>query len=142
MRRAFCGRVDCADFHLSGARRRILRDFLCNRISRNHTPGRRDVIGLSRRQKATFSMRLRSDEPGRKSAFVRNAKGLRMLDQGHDGCYRSIATGGVAIQPLCSDCCKSRKLQVYELFAKTRNGKQSPIRTTSIALPKSPVSLT
>ena len=39
-------------------------------------------------------------------------------------------------------CCKSRKLQVYEFFAKTRNGKQSPIRITSIALPKSPVSLT
>jgi len=25
-------------------------------------------------------------------------------------------------------CCKSRKLQIYEFFAKTRNGKQSPIR--------------
>ena len=39
-------------------------------------------------------------------------------------------------------CCKSRKLQGHEFFAKTRNGKQSPIRITSIALPKSPVSLT
>ena len=39
-------------------------------------------------------------------------------------------------------CCKSRKLQVYKFFAKTRNRKQSPIRITSIALPKSPVSLT
>ena len=39
-------------------------------------------------------------------------------------------------------CCKSRKLQGYDFFAKTRNGKQSPIRMTSIALPKSPVSLT
>ena len=38
-------------------------------------------------------------------------------------------------------CCKSRKLQGYEFFAKTRNGKQSPIRITSIALPRSPVSL-
>jgi hypothetical protein len=34
------------------------------------------------------------------------------------------------------------KLQVYEFFAKTRNGKQSPIRITSFALPKSPGSLT
>src|SRR5262245_33438368 len=39
-------------------------------------------------------------------------------------------------------CCKSRKLQGYEFFAKTRNEKQSPIRVASIALPKSPVSLT
>ena len=39
-------------------------------------------------------------------------------------------------------CCKSRKLQGDEFFAKTRNGKHSPIRMTSIALPKSPVSLT
>src|SRR6202167_3956975 len=31
--------------------------------------------------------------------------------------------------------------QVYKFFAKTRNGKQSPIRITSITLPKSPVSL-
>ena len=37
-------------------------------------------------------------------------------------------------------CCKSRKLQGSEFFAKTRNGKQSPICITSIALPKSPVS--
>ena len=37
-------------------------------------------------------------------------------------------------------CCKSRKLQGREFFAKTQNGKQSPIRITSIALPKSPVS--
>jgi hypothetical protein len=29
-----------------------------------------------------------------------------------------------------------------EFFVETRNGKQSPIRITSIALPKSPVSLT
>ena len=39
-------------------------------------------------------------------------------------------------------CCKSRKLQGNEFFAKTRNGKQSPICITSIALPKPPVSLT
>jgi hypothetical protein len=39
-------------------------------------------------------------------------------------------------------CCKSRKLQGHEFFAKTRNGRRSPIRMTSIALPKSPVSLT
>jgi hypothetical protein len=39
-------------------------------------------------------------------------------------------------------CCKSRKSQGDEFFAKTRNGKHSPIRMTSIALPKSPVSLT
>src|SRR5665213_2340957 len=39
-------------------------------------------------------------------------------------------------------CCKSRKSQGDELFAETRNVKHSPIRMTSIALPKSPVSLT
>ena len=39
-------------------------------------------------------------------------------------------------------CCKSRKLQGHEFFAKTRNGKQSPIRIHAIALSKSPVSLT
>src|ERR1700735_538961 len=39
-------------------------------------------------------------------------------------------------------CCKSRKLQVHESLAKTRSGKQSPIRTDAIALSKSPVSLT
>jgi hypothetical protein len=39
-------------------------------------------------------------------------------------------------------CCKSRKLQGHEFFAKTRNGKQSPIRTGAIALSKSPVSST
>src|SRR6186997_2750545 len=37
-------------------------------------------------------------------------------------------------------CCKSRKLQGRDFFAKTRNGKQSTIRIISIALPKSPVS--
>src|SRR5712691_949536 len=39
-------------------------------------------------------------------------------------------------------CCKSRKLQGDEFFAKTRNRKQSPIRIASLALPRSPVSLT
>jgi hypothetical protein len=39
-------------------------------------------------------------------------------------------------------CCKSRKLQSYGFFAKTQSGKQSPIRITSFALPKSPMSLT
>jgi hypothetical protein len=38
-------------------------------------------------------------------------------------------------------CCKSRKLQGHEFFAKTRNGKQSPIRIDAIALSKSQVSL-
>ena len=33
-----------------------------------------------------------------------------------------VAIGGL--------CCKSRKLQGHEFFAKTRNGKQSPIRKT------------
>src|SRR6187401_2066014 len=37
-------------------------------------------------------------------------------------------------------CCKSRKLEGRDFLAKTRNGKQSPIRIISIALPKSPVS--
>jgi hypothetical protein len=40
----------------------------------------------------------------------------------------------------CRLCCKSRKLQGRDFLAKTQNGKQSPIRITSIALPKSPVS--
>ena len=40
----------------------------------------------------------------------------------------------------CRLCCKSRKLQGYEFFAKIQHGQQSPIRITSIALPKSPVS--
>jgi hypothetical protein len=39
-------------------------------------------------------------------------------------------------------CCKSRKLQGDEFFAKLRNGKQSPIRIASLTLAKSPVSLT
>src|SRR6516225_8174321 len=39
-------------------------------------------------------------------------------------------------------CCKNRKSQGHEFFAKTRNGKQSPIRIDAIALSKSPVSLT
>ena len=39
-------------------------------------------------------------------------------------------------------CCKSRKLQGHEFFAKTRNRKQLPIRIDAIALSKSPVSLT
>src|SRR5229473_191120 len=46
------------------------------------------------------------------------------------------------MSPPGSFCCRSRKLQGDEFFAKTRNGKQSTIRITSIALPKSPVSLT
>ena len=46
----------------------------------------------------------------------------------------------VGLSAKCRLCCKSRKLQGYEFFAKTQNGKQSPIRITSIALPKSPVS--
>ena len=39
-------------------------------------------------------------------------------------------------------CCKSRKLQRHEFFAKTRGGRRLLIRIPSIALPKSPVSLT
>jgi len=39
-------------------------------------------------------------------------------------------------------CCKSRKLQGLEFSRKIRTGKQSPIRITSITLPKSPMSLT
>src|SRR5262249_51506298 len=35
----------------------------------------------------------------------------------------------------------TRELQGHEFFAKTRNGKQSPIRIDAIALSKSPVSL-
>jgi len=39
-------------------------------------------------------------------------------------------------------CCKSRKLQGSEFFAKTQSGKRPPIRMASFALPKSPMSLT
>ena len=38
-------------------------------------------------------------------------------------------------------CCKSRKLQGHEFFAKTLTEKKSPIRIAPIALPKPPVSL-
>src|SRR5262249_16889333 len=38
-------------------------------------------------------------------------------------------------------CCKSRKLQGQEFFAKTLTEKKSPIRIAPIALPKPPVSL-
>src|SRR5262245_25670530 len=41
----------------------------------------------------------------------------------------------------CRYCCKSRKLQRHEFFAKTGTKKRSPIRIASIALRKSPVSL-
>jgi hypothetical protein len=39
-------------------------------------------------------------------------------------------------------CCKTRKLQRHEFFAKRRGGRRLLIRIPSIALPKSPVSLT
>jgi hypothetical protein len=39
-------------------------------------------------------------------------------------------------------CCKSRKLQGHDFFAKTRNRKQSPIRIDAVALSKSLVNLT
>jgi len=39
-------------------------------------------------------------------------------------------------------CCKTRKLQCQEFFAKKRSGRRSPIRIPSVAVPKSPVSLT
>ncbi len=39
-------------------------------------------------------------------------------------------------------CCKTRKLQRQEFFAKTRSGRRSPIRIPSVAVPRSPVSLT
>src|SRR5258708_500943 len=45
------------------------------------------------------------------------------------------------MSPLGRLCCKSRKLQGHEFFAKTRNGKQSPIRIDAVALSKSPVNL-
>jgi hypothetical protein len=39
-------------------------------------------------------------------------------------------------------CCKSRKLQAEEFFAKLSNEKQSPIRIASLVLAKSLVSFT
>jgi hypothetical protein len=47
----------------------------------------------------------------------------------------------VWLDPGITPCCKSRNLQGHEFFAKTQNGKQSPIRVGAIALSKSPVSL-
>jgi hypothetical protein len=45
--------------------------------------------------------------------------------------------------PLCADIvAKVESRRATNLSRKTRNGKHSPIRMTSIALPKSPVSLT
>jgi hypothetical protein len=50
---------------------------------------------------------------------------------------------GIAQCPLKGGfCCKSRKLQRDQFFAKTRGGKYSPIRIASFALPKSSVSFT
>src|SRR5215813_5373370 len=56
--------------------------------------------------------------------------------------WRADSLAFVWLDPGITPCCKSRKLQGHEFFAKTRNGKQSPIRIPSIALSKSPVSLT
>src|SRR6476620_7199527 len=58
--------------------------------------------------------------------------------------YRSFTTKPVSARAvrcplLVRLCCKSRKLQGSDFFAKTRNGKQSTIRIISIALPTSPV---
>src|SRR5262245_47314567 len=50
-------------------------------------------------------------------------------------------TGHRRTSASCRYCCKSRKLQGHEFFAKTSTEKQSPIRIASIALPKPPVSL-
>jgi hypothetical protein len=44
--------------------------------------------------------------------------------------------------PLGGLCCISRKLQGHEFSRKIRKGNQLPIRTTSIALPRLPMSLT
>src|SRR3984885_10929159 len=48
----------------------------------------------------------------------------------------------VWLDPGITPCCKTRKLQRQEFFAKTRSGRRSPIRIPSVAVPKSPVSLT
>jgi hypothetical protein len=46
------------------------------------------------------------------------------------------------MSPIGRFCCKSRKLQGNEFFAKTRSENQPLIRIASVALPKSRVSLT
>src|SRR5262249_812017 len=46
------------------------------------------------------------------------------------------------MSPIGRLCCKSRKLQSHGFFAKTRSRRETPIRIPSIALSKSPVSLT
>src|SRR5262249_44099100 len=56
--------------------------------------------------------------------------------------WRADSLALVWLDPGITPCCKSRKLQGHEFFAKTRNGKQSAIRIDAIALSKSPVSLT
>ena len=55
------------------------------------------------------------------------------------GIQNSAAQGNDAT---CRLCCKSRKLQSSVFFAKTRSRRESLIRIPSIALSKSPVSLT
>src|SRR5215471_5064124 len=56
--------------------------------------------------------------------------------------WRADSLAVVWLDPGITPCCKTRKLQGREFFAKTRNGKQSPIRINAIALSRSPVSLT
>src|SRR5215467_11127105 len=55
--------------------------------------------------------------------------------------WRADSLAVVWLDPGITPSCKTRKLQGHEFFAKTRNGKQSPIRIDAIAMSKSPVSL-
>src|SRR5262249_27119532 len=56
--------------------------------------------------------------------------------------WRADSLALVWLDPGITPCCKSRKLQSHGFFAKTRSRRESPIRIPSIALSKSPVSLT
>jgi hypothetical protein len=79
---------------------------------------------------------------GRLHGFFTDHGSARLLDISSPLCARELprqSSTGLAEKGRL--CCKSRKLQVYKFFAKTQTGKQSPIRITFIALPKSPVSL-
>jgi RNA polymerase primary sigma factor len=57
---------------------------------------------------------------------------------GTERTWRSVSS----VSAIRSIVLQKSKVAGHRFFAKTRNGKASPIRTTSIELPKSPVSLT
>jgi hypothetical protein len=119
----------------------------------NHKPAHKSPV-------VSFSLRQRTKKPPGMPGGVQSSdlNGLQAL--GANTCGATVPDGGYpapasqsvshfktirslgGTAALLRFCCKSRKLQGPEFFAKTRNGKRSLIRMTSIALSKSPVSLT